>query len=135
MKKERIPNPNPDLQYTFVPYRRDYEWKPSRERLYGHLCVELVHPGSSTIKEEKEYCLASNLGVITKYSDTRARVVWRTAKIAQKLVKKYKNQAFYSITEGSEGVCTVPDWIVPELIKDLKIKKNRKTQAIEANSF
>lgn len=111
------------------------QWKPSNQRLYGCVCIEVTYPGNKNVPEEKEYCLFSKYGGISEYSSTKVSVIWRTPQVAQKLLKSLPGRGFYALERGEEGITIVGLSDVPELIKILKIPKTRPAQAREANAF
>ena len=111
------------------------QWKPSKRRLYGHVCIELLYPGNKYVKEEKEYCLFGQSGGLSEYGSSRVSVIWRTPQVALKLLKSLPGRAFYALRKGEEGITVVDESDVFELINILKIPKTRPAQAREANAF
>lgn len=106
------------------------QWKPSKEKLYGHPAIELRYDDGT-----KELTLASKRGEIWAYNTSLAGVICRSPKIAAQLVGELQVTPFCALKSDSELLLRVANHEVPLVIKLLGIPKTRPAQARAANSF
>lgn len=104
-------------------------WRPSTLKLFGQI-LACKHELTG------ELAAASKLGEIWEYSNTEAQCLVSSTNAANKVAKLLKSANFEPISRGEETLFRFPvDPYLDEVVKILKIKKNRHSMVKILNAF